>query len=394
LFDFNEIDLVGKELRSLIPGAPQDATVESISHASFLTGRGYQNNTFPIMITKSNENDNLNSSQESTFNPLKLCLVSLLNISGVLVMTNTGNIHSINSVCAKHLFGKNSESLINTDIVLLIPKIWEHYKQLSVHPSVLRTSLTNKLKRSLSSYSSLSDLSLASITQLQVLHNDGTLLNVSVTMKPNNGLLVLCITFKRDDVQDPSIIESDGTPPSRPMQRRQTAPAESLNYEKKKSFHSELPLSNRNTTIDCYQILKKLGEGTYGFVRLASHKNDPEHIPVVIKYILKSTVLRWIRRPSIGGRVPVELAILNDLTLIPHRSIPRLLTSFQDEFYNYIVMPYHSSHDLFDWIENNNNPLEDNLKYIFSQILSAVNHLHFNDIVHRDIKVLIFKYIG
>jgi serine/threonine protein kinase len=210
-------------------------------------------------------------------------------------------------------------------------------------------------------------------------------------MRPNNGLLVLWITFKRDGVRDPSVDESDGTPPSRRLQRRKTAPAESVNYEKKMFFHSDLLLANTSITISCYKVLKSLGEGTYGFVRLAYHQNDPEQIPVVIKYVLKSKVLRWIRRPDIGGRVPVELAILFDLTLIPHRSIPRLLTSFQDEFYNYIVMPYHSSHDLFDWIENNTSPVEDDLKYIFSQILLAVNHLHVNKIVHRDIKVLIFN---
>jgi serine/threonine protein kinase len=65
-----------------------------------------------------------------------------------------------------------------------------------------------------------------------------------------------------------------------------------------------------------------------------------------------------------------------------------LVDYFEDEDYYYIVMDlYGAGMDLFDYIELKEQGLtEEEVRFIFSQVVSAVGHLHNHGIVHRDIK--------
>ena len=60
---------------------------------------------------------------------------------------------------------------------------------------------------------------------------------------------------------------------------------------------------------------------------------------------------------------------------------------FEDENYYYIEMGLHGiGMDLFDYIELNTGMPEVEIKSIFRQVSQAIQHLHHNKIVHRDIK--------
>ncbi|KAI8929176.1 hypothetical protein BC831DRAFT_503021 [Entophlyctis helioformis] len=140
------------------------------------------------------------------------------------------------------------------------------------------------------------------------------------------------------------------------------------------------------TSIDDFEITKSLGEGAYGYVRVGHRKEDPKQTSHVIKYVVKSRVLSWCRRESLGGRIPVEVAILHKLAETPHPNIVDMAYFFQDEFYVYLIMKQTGSIDLFEFIEATPTLSERLVRHLFTQVVLAVCHLHDNGIVHRDIK--------
>ncbi|KAG1148858.1 hypothetical protein G6F38_003191 [Rhizopus arrhizus] len=86
------------------------------------------------------------------------------------------------------------------------------------------------------------------------------------------------------------------------------------------------------------------------------------------------------------GNIPTEIHILHTLKKIPHKNISDMLDYFEDDDHYYIVMEYHETMDLFDYIEYNERVDESNVRKIFKQLALAVQHLHSHRIVHRDIK--------
>ncbi|KAH6569192.1 hypothetical protein BASA60_006344 [Batrachochytrium salamandrivorans] len=140
------------------------------------------------------------------------------------------------------------------------------------------------------------------------------------------------------------------------------------------------------SSIDDYTVIKSIGEGAYGFIRLAHRTLDPEKSPLVIKYIVKTRVLSWCRREDLGGRIPIEVAILHDMKKDPHPNIVKMVDYFQDDFYVYIIMCQCGDMDLFQFIESNPIYPEVLVRKIFHQVMLSVQHLHAMDIVHRDIK--------
>lgn len=123
---------------------------------------------------------------------------------------------------------------------------------------------------------------------------------------------------------------------------------------------------------------------------------------VVIKYVIKSRILVecWTR-DQVLGNIPTEIHILHTLKKIPHKNISDMrklnyimsylcllviVDYFEDDDHYYIVMEYHETMDLFDYIEYNERVDESNVRKIFKQLALAVQHLHDHRIVHRDIK--------
>ncbi|KAG2185191.1 hypothetical protein INT44_001981 [Umbelopsis vinacea] len=142
------------------------------------------------------------------------------------------------------------------------------------------------------------------------------------------------------------------------------------------------------TCIDDYITLDSFGQGAYGVVKLAQHKTKKDQQRVVIKYVVKSRILvdAWTR-DRVLGMLPLEIHILHTLRRIPHPNICQILDYFEDDDHYYIVMSLHGDGmDLFDYIELNRDIRQDQVRAIFRQVAEAVQHLHHNKIVHRDIK--------
>jgi protein-serine/threonine kinase len=146
----------------------------------------------------------------------------------------------------------------------------------------------------------------------------------------------------------------------------------------------------REKSIKEFDVIKKMGQGAYGRVILAKNKEDPNY-KVVIKLIIKERILvdTWVRDRKLGT-IPSEIQIMSTLNNNPHPNIMRLIDFFEDDDYYYIELPPHGfptpAIDLFDLIELKKNMTESECKSIIKQCISAINHLHNNGVVHRDIK--------
>ncbi|KAG7724765.1 hypothetical protein KL933_004587 [Ogataea haglerorum] len=156
-----------------------------------------------------------------------------------------------------------------------------------------------------------------------------------------------------------------------------------------KFFPQKIGLLRREKKITDFTVIKNLGQGAYGKVVLAQHKEDPTY-RLVIKAIFKERILvdTWVRDRNLGT-IPSEIQIMNYINSDPHPNVMRIVDFFEDDRCYYLETPQHgdpAAVDLFDLIEVKSDMTELECQYIFFQCCSALAHLHAHGVVHRDIK--------
>ena len=124
-----------------------------------------------------------------------------------------------------------------------------------------------------------------------------------------------------------------------------------------------------------YEILAKLGSGSFGSVYLAKNKFTNEK--VAMKQIKKSSA-----NLLSDGEITDEIEILKNLD---HPDIVRIIESFNTKNSYILITEYCEGGELFDQVKNQLS--ETQIAVIFKQILSGLAYLHSNNIVHRDLKL-------
>ena len=124
-----------------------------------------------------------------------------------------------------------------------------------------------------------------------------------------------------------------------------------------------------------YEILSKLGSGSFGNVYLARNKITDEK--VALKQIKKST-----SNLLSDGEIKDEIEILKTLD---HPDIVRIIESFNTKNSYILITEYCEGGELFDQVKNQLS--ETQIAVIFRQLLSGLAYLHSNNIVHRDLKL-------
>lgn len=126
-----------------------------------------------------------------------------------------------------------------------------------------------------------------------------------------------------------------------------------------------------------FALGEKLGEGTFGVVRLGTHLLTGEK--VAIKILEKVRILEQADKT----RVEREIKILKSLR---HNTIIQLYSVIQTVSSIYLIMEYASGKELFDYIVLKKRLQEIEACRFFQQIISGIEYLHKLRIVHRDLK--------
>lgn len=129
--------------------------------------------------------------------------------------------------------------------------------------------------------------------------------------------------------------------------------------------------------IQQFVLGEKLGQGTFGKVRLATHVITGEK--VAIKILEKDKIFQQEDK----DRVEKEIKILK---MIRHNNLIQLYQVIQTPKLIYLVMEFSPGKDLFTYIVNNKKIKEDEACFFFQQIIEGVDYCQKLRICHRDLK--------
>ncbi|CCE87122.1 Piso0_005661 [Millerozyma farinosa CBS 7064] len=136
------------------------------------------------------------------------------------------------------------------------------------------------------------------------------------------------------------------------------------------------PNINSSSRIGKYQVIKTLGEGSFGKVKLAQHIQTGQR--VALKIINRKT----LAKSDMQGRVEREISYLR---LLRHPHIIKLYDVIKSRDEIIMVIEY-AGKELFDYIVQRGKMPEDEARRFFQQIIAAVEYCHRHKIVHRDLK--------
>ncbi|CAK9801300.1 Serine/threonine-protein kinase Nek8 [Anthophora plagiata] len=120
-----------------------------------------------------------------------------------------------------------------------------------------------------------------------------------------------------------------------------------------------------------------LGQGTFGSVYLVRRKKDGKPFVIKDQVLDKTNALPF---KNILGEVQC-------LETLRHPNIVAYYGAWIEDNHSYILMEYATRCTLKDLLEKHELPLkEEDVLYLFSQIVLGVHHIHSKKILHRDLK--------
>ncbi|XP_024888828.1 uncharacterized protein LOC112465497 isoform X1 [Temnothorax curvispinosus] len=127
-----------------------------------------------------------------------------------------------------------------------------------------------------------------------------------------------------------------------------------------------------------FDIIKKLGQGTYGKVQLGINKETGQE--VAIKTIKKCK----IETEADLIRIRREIQIMSS---VQHPNIIHIYEVFENREKMVLVMEYAAGGELYDYLSERKVLGEHEARRIFRQIATAVFYCHKHKICHRDLKL-------
>lgn len=139
------------------------------------------------------------------------------------------------------------------------------------------------------------------------------------------------------------------------------------------------PEGNCNSVHD-YKKVNRIGEGTYGYVYKAIHRSTGEVVA------LKRIILHHEQQ---DGFPLTSIREVKTLMRCQHSNIVQLLDVVVGTNRDAVFLLFeYCEHDMSDLVKKMKHPFkESEIKRLLLQLLSAVEYIHKNCIVHRDIKL-------
>ncbi|KAI1640483.1 kinase-like domain-containing protein [Biscogniauxia mediterranea] len=141
----------------------------------------------------------------------------------------------------------------------------------------------------------------------------------------------------------------------------------------------------RNPLVDNYEVLKILGKGSFGVVRLVRNKTRGDDMQggngvYAMKVIRKSTMLRTSQEGHLRAERDFLVASEGSKWIVP------LIASFQDAANLYLVMDYMSGGDFLGLLIRENILTEPVAKFYVAEMILCIEEAHALHCIHRDIK--------
>lgn len=130
--------------------------------------------------------------------------------------------------------------------------------------------------------------------------------------------------------------------------------------------------SGNLTVVGNYTLQRTIGEGSYGTVRLATHRLTNSR--VAVKQIPKEHVASLTREIHHHRR-------------LHHPNVLQLYEVIQSESYIWMVTELCVGGELYDYVVQRGSLEENEARKLFGQLCLAVAYIHSNGIVHRDLKL-------
>ena len=153
-----------------------------------------------------------------------------------------------------------------------------------------------------------------------------------------------------------------------------------INFPNESKFSTIHSAKNIFNKIDKFRIIKSLGKGSYGEVKLGINKIDEK------KYAIKIYPRKILCEPQKKGIIENEIKILQQLNNI---NIMKLYEVIHTPILLYLIMEYIDGISLLEIIKKENNHYleEKRALKIFIQIVKAIDYCQSKNICHRDIKL-------
>ena len=136
--------------------------------------------------------------------------------------------------------------------------------------------------------------------------------------------------------------------------------------------------------VDSYFLNKSIGKGNFGEVFITQKKGEPNKF-----YATKKIDRKVCEQPQFFNRFANEI---NIIMRVNHPNIVKFIDLKRTEHNWYLITEYINGGTLSDnlrkYISIYHKPFpEELIQHFMKQIVAAVNYLHFNKIIHRDLKL-------
>jgi len=135
----------------------------------------------------------------------------------------------------------------------------------------------------------------------------------------------------------------------------------------------------RDLDITDFEVGPTLGTGTFGRVRQVRYRPLASRYAFALKMLKKTEIISLNQVAHIKSEKTI-------LSQIDHPFIVRLICSFQNEKYIYMLFEFVSGGELFGRLRKEGRFSEDVTLFYATEIFLAIRYLHLKNVVYRDLK--------